>query len=167
MGPAAKRGGIRHTIRVLECRRGFFPGTMPHKAPPQCLTARQQAVVRVRQRKQWEKCECLSTPRAATTPDADPIVMLIVRLLAAAPMADDRIAFTNWASPQHGIGAARCPIGLEQLVRGDGKWDKQNRTSLGLCPSGVDPPRSRPEAELLPSEPKSNWKRIQLRLWAF
>jgi len=89
----------------------------------------------------------------ATTPDADPIVMLIVRLLAAASMADDRIAFANWASPQHGVGAARRPIGLEQLVRRDGKWDKQNRTSLGLCPSGVDPPRSWPEA-LLPSETK-------------
>jgi len=80
--------------------------------------------------------------------------MLIVRLLAAASMADDRIAFANWASPQHGVGAACRPIGLEQLVRRDGKWDKQNRTSLGLCPSGVDPPRSRPEAELLPSETK-------------
>jgi len=42
--------------------------------------------------------------------------MLIVRLLAAASMADDRIAFTNWAPPQHGVGAARRPIGLEQLV---------------------------------------------------
>jgi hypothetical protein len=31
---------------------------------------------------------------------------------------------------------------------------------LELCP-GIDLPRSRPEAELLPPEEKSNWKRIQ------
>jgi uncharacterized protein YaeQ len=53
--------------------------------------------------------------------------MLIVRLLAAVSMADDRIAFTSGASPQDDIGAACRPIGFE-LVWRDGKWDKQNRT---------------------------------------
>ena len=153
VGPAAERGRIGHAVGIFERRRGLLPGTMFHQAPPQCLTARQQAVVRVRQRKQWEKCECLSTPRAATTPDADPIVMLIVRLLAAASMADDGIAFASRAPPQDDIGTIRRPIRFE-LVRRHGKWDKQNRTSLGLCPSAVDPPRSRPEAEPLPSETK-------------
>jgi hypothetical protein len=32
---------------------------------------------------------------------------------------------------------------------------------------GVDLPRSRPEAELLPPEEKSNWKRIQLLGYGF
>jgi hypothetical protein len=41
-----------------------------------------------------------------------------------------------------------------ELVRRCGKWDKQNRSSLELCPTGVDLPRSEPEAELLPSETK-------------
>jgi len=92
--------------------------------------------------------------------------MLIVRLLTAAAMADDRIAFTSGASPQEDFGAARGPIGFE-LVRRDGKWDKQNRSSLELCSSGVDLPRSEPEAELLPPEEKSNWKRIQLLGYGF
>ncbi|HEX8896989.1 MAG TPA: hypothetical protein VF783_27000 [Terriglobales bacterium] len=78
-------------------------------------------------------------------------MMLIVRLLAAPPMTDDRIARTIRAPPQDDFGATRRPIRFE-LVRKDTKWDKQNRTSSGLCPSGVDPPRSRPEAELLPPE---------------
>jgi glycerol uptake facilitator-like aquaporin len=37
--------------------------------------------------------------------------------------------------------------GCFELVRGGGKWDKKNRSSLELC-HGVDPPRSQPEAEL-------------------
>ena len=165
--PAAERGGIRHTIRVPERRRGLFPGAMFHKTPPQCLTARPQTVVRVRERKARQEGEGLPTTGATAAPDVNPVVMLIMRLLAAASMADDRIAFTNGAPPQHDFGAACGPIGREQLVRRDRKWDKQNRSSSGLCPSGVDPPRSWPEAELLPPEEKSNWKRIQLLGYGF
>ena len=75
--------------------------------------------------------------------------MLVVCLLAAVSMADDRILLTNGALPQNGLGTAGGPIRF-QLVRRDGKWDKENRTLLELCP-GIDPPRSEPEAELLPS----------------
>jgi hypothetical protein len=140
VAPAAKRGRIGHPIRIFECRRSLFPGAVFHKAPPQCLTARQQTVVGVRERKQREEGEGLPTPRAAAAADANPVVMRIVRLLAAAPMADDQIASTNRASPQDDFGAVRCPIRFE-LVRRHGKWDKQNRRSSGLCPSGVDLPK--------------------------
>jgi hypothetical protein len=88
-----------------------------------------------------------------TTTDANPVVMLIVRLLAAASVTDDRIAFTNGASPQNGLGTACGPIGFE-LVRRDGKWDKENRSLWELCP-GVDLPRSEPKAELFPLKRKS------------
>jgi hypothetical protein len=79
--------------------------------------------------------------------------MLIVRLLAAASVADDRIVFASGASPQNDLGTARGPIRFE-LVRWGRKWDKKNRSSLELCPTGVDLPRSEPEAELLPPETK-------------
>ena len=128
MGPAAKRGRIGHTIRVFERRRGFFPGIVLHKAPSQCLTARQQTVVGVRERKQRKKGEGLSATGAATATDPDPVVVCIVRLLAAASMADDRIAVTSGASSQDDFGAARGPISFK-LVRKDAKWDKQNRRS--------------------------------------
>ena len=144
--PAAERGGIRHTIRVPERRRGLFPGAMFHKTPPQCLTARPQTVVRVRERKARQEGEGLPTTGATAAPDVNPVVMLIVRLLAAASMADDRIAFASGASPQHDFGAACVPIGFE-LVRRDRKWDKQNRSSLELCPlrplTCQDPSRKR------------------------
>ena len=86
-------------------------------------------------------------------------MVFIVRLLAAVSMTDDRIAPTTGAAPQDDFGATRRPIRVE-LVRRDTKWDKQNRTRLELCPSGVDLPRSEPEAELLPL--KKEDQKIQL-----
>jgi hypothetical protein len=152
--PAAERGGIGHAVRVLERRSCLFPGTMLHTAPPQRLTASQQAVMGVRERKQGQESEGLPATGAATATDANPVVMLIVCLLAAASMADNRIVFASGASSQDDFGAARGLIGFE-LVRRDGKWDKKNRSSLELCPTGVDLPRSEPEAELLPPEAKN------------
>ena len=166
VGPASERGGIRHPIRIFECRRGLFPGAVFHKAPSQCLRARQQTVVGVRERKQWKKGEGLPTTRAATATDADPVVVFIVGLLVAASMTNDGIAFTSGTSAQDNFGATHGPLRFE-LVRRDGKWDKQKRRSSELCVSGVDLPRSEPEAELLPPETKSNWKRIQLLGYGF
>ena len=103
--------------------------------------------MRVRERKQRKEGEGLPATVAEAAPDPNPVVMLIVRLLATAPVADDRIACTNGASPQDDLNAAFGPIGFE-LVRRGGKWDKKNRRSWGLYP-GVDPPRSEPEAEPL------------------
>jgi hypothetical protein len=103
-----------------------------HKAPSQCLTARQQAVVGVRERKQREESESLAATQAATATDPNPIMMLIVCLLAAASVADDRIVFTSRASPQDGLVAVSGPVCFKLVLRGR-KWDKQNRSSLGLC----------------------------------
>jgi len=105
--------------------------------------------MRVGKRKPRQEGEGLSATGAATATDANPVVVFIVRLFAAASMADDRIAFTSGASPHDDFGAVCGPIRFE-LVRRDRKWDKKNRSSSGLCPSGADPQRSQPEAELLP-----------------
>ena len=130
--PTAECGRVGHAIRVLERRRRLFPAAVLHKAPPQRMTARQQAVMRVRERKQREESEGLPATRAATATDRNPIMMLVVRLLAAAPVADDRIAFTSRASPQDGLVAVSGPVRFKLVLRGR-KWDKQNRSSLGLC----------------------------------
>jgi hypothetical protein len=129
--PAADGRSIGHAVRVFECRHRVFPRAVFHKAPSQCLTPRQQAVMRVRERKHWEESEGLPANWAATATDANPIVILIVRLLAAAAVADDRIPFTCRASPQD-LVAVSGPISFK-LVRQRRKWDKKNRSSLGLC----------------------------------
>ena len=145
--PAAESGRIGHPIGVLQRRRRIFPRAVLHKVSPERLTPSQQAVVGVRQREQGKQGEGLSTALAKAASDPNPVVMFIVRLLAAAPVADDRVACTNGASPQNNLNPACGPIGFE-LVRRGAKWDKENRGSRGLCP-GVDPPRSEPEAEPL------------------
>jgi hypothetical protein len=83
--------------------------------------------MRVRERKPRQESEGLPATGAAAPADANPVVMLIVCLLAAASMADDRIVLTNRAMPQDNPGRAGRPIRF-QLVRRDAKWDKQNRT---------------------------------------
>ena len=153
VSPAAKRGRIGRAIRVFERRRGLFPGIALHKAPSQSLTARQQTVVGVWERKQWKKGEGLPATSAATPTDPNPVVMRIVGLLSATSMPDDQIASTSGASPHDVVAAALGPLCFELVCR-DAKWDKQNRSSWSSALSGVDLPRSEPEAELLP--PKKN-----------
>ena len=165
VGPTAKCGRIGHMVRVFERRCGLFPGAVLHKAPLQCLRARQHTVVRVRERKQREEGEGPLATGTATATNANPIVMLIMRLLAAVSVTNDRINITPRASPQNNLGAARGPIRF-QLVRRRGKWDKQNRTSWSSAPA-FDPLRSEPEAELLPPKTKiqlkeNNPSRLQL-----
>jgi hypothetical protein len=97
------------------------------------VTARQQTVVGVRERKQWEEGEGLPATGAAAAANANPVVMLVVCLLAAASMTDDRTVLTNGALPQNGVGTAGGPIRF-QLVRRDGKWDKENRIYWSSAP---------------------------------
>jgi hypothetical protein len=163
VGPAAKCGRIGHAIRICERRRCLFPGAVLHQAPPQCLTARQQTVVCVRERQTREKSEGSPTTGAATATDTNPVMMFIVRLLAAASVADDRIHFTCRTSSQNNL--ARRPIRFE-LVRRCGKWDKQNRTLLELCPGLTCQDLSRKRSSFLLKQ-KSNWKRITLLACSF
>ena len=160
VGPAAEGGGIRHVIRIFERRRRVFPGAVLLKAPAQGPTTSQQAVVGVREGKRRQKGEGFPATPALTSTDWDPVVVCVVRLLAASSVTSDRIALTNRTSSQDDAGALFGPIRIE-LVRCDRKWDKKNRGSLGLCP-GVDLPGSEPEAEPLLLKKNSNWKRITL-----
>jgi hypothetical protein len=92
--------------------------------------------------------------------------MLIVGLLAAVSVANDRIAFAKRASPQDDLVAIFGPVGF-QLVRRDGKWDKENRSPSGLC-SGIDLAKdlSRERSPFLLKK-NSNWKRITLLGFSF
>jgi len=137
------------------------------EAPPQCLAACQQTVVRVRGRKQRQEGEGSLATGAAAATNVNPIVMPIMRLLAAASVADDRINFTSRTSSQDNLGAARGPPIRFELVRRCGKWDKQNRSSSGLCPPALTRQDLSREAELLPPEGKvqlkeNNPSRLQL-----
>jgi hypothetical protein len=60
------------------------PTTVLHKALPQCLAARQQTVMRVGKREQRKESEGRPAIGAAAAMDPNPVVMLVVGLLAAA-----------------------------------------------------------------------------------
>jgi len=55
-------------------------------------------------------------------------MMIIVRLLAPAAVANDGIPFANRASPQQDVLGLARPVGFHLVWRGR-KWDKKNRGS--------------------------------------
>ena len=63
--------------------------------------------------------------------DQNPVVILVVRLLTAPAMTNDRIPFTKRASAYDDLVAVFRPVG-GKLVRRDGNWDKVDRTSQGF-----------------------------------
>jgi len=130
--PSADCGGIRQTIAIFKRRRGLFPATVLPKATLQCLHPRQQAVMRVRQRKERKEGEGLAATKTVTATDPNPVVMFIVRLLTAASVTDDGISHTKRAFGQDDLVTVSRPVSFK-LVRQHRKWDKKNRSSLGLC----------------------------------
>ena len=107
VGPAAERGGIGHWVRVFERRRRLFPGAVLHQhAPPMPDNVPAGCSVCKGEKATAGEGEGLPASGAATATDANPVVMLIVSLLAAASVTDDRIAFTNGASPPNDPGTA-------------------------------------------------------------
>ena len=74
--------------------------------------------------------ERLAAPVANAAANPDPIMVLIVRLFAAAAMTDDGILSAN-----RGLNAGLGPIGLEVELRRRG-WDKQNRSDEGSARPG-------------------------------
>ena len=91
MEPAAQGGGVGDAIGIFERRRGIFPRAPLHKAPPQRLAARAQAVVGVRQGESGQEAKDYTAQRTKTAAVADPIVTLIMGLFASPAMTDDRM----------------------------------------------------------------------------
>ena len=111
--PTAESGRVGYPVGILEGGHGLLPGAILCKAPPQGSGTSQQAVVGVRQRKPRQEGESLPAIRAATAPDPNPIVILIVGLLTAAAVANDGIALANRAAPQYDLVAVLSPMGFE------------------------------------------------------
>ena len=85
----------------------------------------------------------------------NPVVILVVRLLPAAAMTNDRIPFTKRASAYDDLVAVFRPVG-GKLVRRDGNWDKVDRTSQGfrlrLRPAKINDGSGTPPPEENPTE---------------
>ena len=87
--PAPHCRRVWQAVRILEGRQSLFPRAVFHNALLQRLTARHQTVMRVRKREQWKEGEGRPAASAAAPANPDPVVMLVVRLLAATSVAND------------------------------------------------------------------------------
>jgi hypothetical protein len=85
-------------------------------------------------------------------PDLNPVMTLIVSLLAAATVTDDRVEITNRASAQHHRSAI-CGPGILRVALPIGKWDKENRSNEDSA-QGVTCPDLKPKAESSPPHKK-------------
>ena len=74
--------------------------------------------MRVREREHRKKREGQPANSAATAMDPNPVVILVVSLLKAAAMTNDRISFTKRAPAYDGLVAVFRPVG-GNLVRRD------------------------------------------------
>ena len=113
--PAAERGGIGHALGIFDHRRRCFQRTAFQEATPQRLAASDQTVVGVREREGRQEGEGLVARFATAAPHPNPIVILVMSLLGAAAVANDRMAQTKRAlsrdTPRLG------PIDLEVVLR--------------------------------------------------
>ena len=96
--PAPHCRSIGQPIRRFQLGQRLLPGTQLRQTPPQRLAAGQQTEMRVRKRKQRQKCERRPALRAQAPPNPDPLVIFVMCLLPPPPVADDRILFADRAS---------------------------------------------------------------------
>jgi hypothetical protein len=105
--------------------------------------------MRVWKRERRKESEGLPAIDATAAMNPDPVVVRVVRLLAATTVTDDRIAFAYRASPQDDLVAVPSPVACK-LAQWGGDWDKEDRTSQGfrlrlrpakiIAGSGTPPP---------------------------
>src|SRR3984893_15796166 len=135
--PAAQGGRGRDAIRVFDRRRRVFPRTVLQEISPQCLTACDQAVVGIGLGEKRKKSKGESAGRADAAANLDPVVILVMGLLAPSAVADNRIAQALRTAANDLFRTSRRPVeGWVAIIRG--KWDKQNRTAgEALSLSGI------------------------------
>lgn len=130
--PSAQGGWIGHANGIFDCGRRSFAGTAFQEVTPQSLAAGDEAVMAVGRRERREESERLPAPVTNAAPNPDPIMLLVMRLFAAAAVTDDGVLGANRAAAQDDFGPRLGPIGFEVVLRGR-KWDKQNRSNEGFA----------------------------------
>jgi len=100
------------------------------EAPPQRLAPGKQTEVGVRKRKQRKKREGFPAVRAPATANPDPVVILVVRLLAAMTVPNNRVTLTDRTLAYDDLVAVVGPA-RSKLLRPGRCWDKEDRYLKG------------------------------------
>jgi hypothetical protein len=146
--PAAESGRVRNAIRIFQRWSGAFPGAVLHKTSPQCLTARDQAVMGIGQGESGKKRESQFAESAEPAAIINPVMTVVMCLLAPPAMTDDRIAQTEGTPGKDPFPASHPVEARLAMVRR--KWDNGDRTAWealslsrifdGWCPEESLPP---------------------------
>jgi hypothetical protein len=125
--PAADGRRVRNAIRIFHRWGGAFPTVVLHKTSPQRLTACDQTVMGIRQRESGKETESMFAEFAEAAVVLDPVVTVVMRLLAPPAMTDDRIAQTERTRAKDRFPTSRPVEARLAMIRR--KWDKGNRTT--------------------------------------
>src|ERR1700739_4607711 len=108
--PAPNCGTVRQPIRVFQLGRRLLPRTVLRNAPQQRLATRQQTEMRVRKREQRKEGKGRPAIGAAARTNPNPAWRLIVVLLPAPSVTNDRIPFTKRTAAKDDVVAVFCPV---------------------------------------------------------
>ena len=126
--PAAEGGRVRNAIRIFQRWGGAFPRVVLHKTLSQRLTTRDQTVMGIRKGERGKETESMFAELAEPAVVLDPVVNVVMRLLAPPAMADDRMAQTQRTPARDRFRITRRPVETWlAIIRR--KWDKDNRTA--------------------------------------
>jgi len=105
----------------------------------------------IRQGESGKETESMFADFAEAAVVLDPVMAVVMRLLAPPAMTDDRVAQTEGTPAGDRFRTSRCPVEA-RLAMVRRKWDKGNRTALGgsiaernlarMCRSGESLPPS-------------------------
>jgi len=153
--PAAESGRVRNAIRIFHRWGGAFPRAVLHKTSPQCLTARDQAVLGIRKGESGKETESVFAEFAEPAAVRDPVVTVVMRLLAPPAMTDDRVAQTEGTPAEDRFRTSRCPVEA-RLAMVRPKWDNGDRNALegSFTEQNLARIRAQYRAFLLPAQPQ-------------
>ena len=125
--PATEGRRVRNAIRIFQGWDRAFPRVVLHKTSPQCLTTRDQTVMGIWQGESRQKTESMFADFAEPAAVLDPVVTVVMRLLAPPAMANDRIPQTE-GTPGKDPFPTSCPV-KARLAMIRRKWDNGDRTA--------------------------------------
>jgi hypothetical protein len=147
--PAAEGRRVRNAIRIFQGWGGAFPRVVLHKTSPQCLTARDQTVMGIRQGESGKERKSSSAQNAEAAAVLNPVVTVVMRLLAAAAVADDRVTQTEGTPAKDLFRTSRPVEAWLAMVRR--KWDNRDRTAWEALSEQNLAKETCPEQSLPPS----------------
>ena len=125
--PAAEGRRVRNAIRIFHRWGGAFPRVVLHKTSPHCLTARHQTVVGIRQGESGKETDSMLADLAEPAAVLDPVVTVVMRLLAPPAMPNDRIPQTQRTPGKDPFPTSRPVKARLAMIRR--KWDNGDRTA--------------------------------------